>query len=146
MMKKTVVQVIFVLLLPLIFCRILFAQNESYTPKEKRAQKASEEWLSLVDKGDYAASWQETSENFKSSFTKKKWVNSLENIRRPLGKVLRRALTGINHNAALPGSTDSEYIDLIYETSFAKHKNTVETITVRKDKDRQWRVIRYHIR
>jgi hypothetical protein len=113
---------------------------------EDAAVASSQEWLSLVDKGKYAESWDEASGYLKNVLPKQKWVESLQAYRKPLGKLVSRKLISKQYATALPGMPDGEYVVIEYETSFENKKSAIETITPMLDKDGAWRVSGYYFR
>jgi hypothetical protein len=115
-------------------------------PEEKAAKNASDAWLSLVDNGNYAGSWQEGAEYFKNAVGESQWVNAMNAVRRPLGKVLSRKLISQNYTQTLPGAPDGEYVVIHYQTSFENKASAIETVTPVLDKDRTWRVSGYYIK
>jgi Protein of unknown function (DUF4019) len=115
--------------------------------KEKQqADIASQSWLALVDKGDYAASWQQAATAFKAAITKEQWGKALDSSRGQFGKVLSRKLKNATYSTTLPGAPDGKYVVILYETSFENKKASVETVTPMLDKDGQWHVSGYYIR
>ncbi|MDA8432934.1 MAG: DUF4019 domain-containing protein [Nitrospiraceae bacterium] len=113
---------------------------------ERMAMTAAEEWLRLVDKGEYAKSWREASSLFKAGGAEEEWIRTVASVRKPFGKVLRRAVKSMQYTKTLPGAPDGEYVVIVYDTSFKKKKSSVETITPMLDKDGKWRVSGYYIR
>jgi hypothetical protein len=120
--------------------------SQAQQKPEVLAQRAAESWLSLVDSGKYADSWQEASSFFKANVTQEKWPNMLRGVRDPLGKVLSRKLQSATFSKSLPGAPDGQYVVLRYDTSFEHKQSAVETITPMLDKDGQWRVSGYFIK
>ena len=114
--------------------------------KELSAQKASESWLSMVDKGKYSESWQNTSSYFKNAVDENQWEKSLTSVRKPLGKVLSRKAISQNYTKTLPGAPDGEYVVIQYETSFENKASAIETVTSSLGKDGIWRVSGYYIK
>jgi len=119
-------------------------------PAEQSAEDAavasSQEWLSLVDKGKYAESWDEAAGFLKNAVPKQKWSESLQAYRKPLGKLISRKLLSKQYVTTLPGAPDGEYVVIQYETSFENKKSSLETITPMLDKDGIWRVSGYYIK
>ena len=113
--------------------------------KELNAQKASDVWLSMVDKGRYSESWQNTSSYFKNAVDENQWEKSLTSVRKPLGEVLSRKAMSQNYTKTLPGAPDGEYVVIQYETSFEKKAFAIETVTPCFEKDGIWRVSGYYI-
>jgi hypothetical protein len=120
----------------------IFAQAKS----TEAAEKTAEGWLALVDKADYAASYDEAASVFKAAISKPDWQQKIKAVRGPLGKVLSRKLRWVQYTTSLPGAPDGQYVVIQYDTSFENKKSAVETITPMLDKDGQWHVSGYFIR
>ena len=114
--------------------------------KEKVAVSAAKKWLSMVDEGKYAESWKEAAEYFKNSVKQKQWEQSLQAVRKSLGKVVSRKVKSKPYMTSLPGAPDGEYVVIQFDMSFENKKKTVETVTPMMDKDGKWRVSGYYIR
>ena len=113
---------------------------------EKTAIKASTAWLSLLDEGNYAESWNQAARFFKNAVPKEQWLHSMETFRVPLGKMMTRKLKSKQYTKALPGAPDGEYVVIQYETQFENKKLAIETVTPILDKDGKWRVSGYYIK
>ncbi len=113
--------------------------------KEAAAKQSALEWLALVDRGAYEASWKETSSLFRSQVTSDKWASAMESVRAPLGAVGDRALLTATYATRLPGAPEGEYVVLQFKTKFAKKDDAVETVTPMLDAG-EWRVSGYYIR
>jgi len=114
--------------------------------KNEAAKKSAESWLAVVDKGDYAASYDEAASIFKLAITKEDWLQKVRAARGPLGMMISRKLKLMQYETTLPGAPDGEYVVIQYDTSFENKRSAVETITPTLDKDGQWRVSGYFIR
>jgi hypothetical protein len=113
---------------------------------EKVAINAAEEWLTLVDEGNYKKSWEEASKLFKNSITKEMWEQSIKAVRPPLGGLVTRTVKSANYTTSLSGAPDGEYVIIQFSTSFTNKKSAIETVTPMKDPDGQWRVSGYYIK
>ena len=113
---------------------------------EDLAVKAAEEWLALVDQGEYEASWEEAAALFKSVVTVEQWRQALNAARKPFGELESRELKNAEYSTSLPGAPDGEYVVIQFDTSFSKKESAVETITPMKDDDGVWRVSGYYIK
>jgi hypothetical protein len=120
--------------------------SQAQQKPEQLAQQSSDTWLTVVDSGKYADSWQEASQFFKAAVTKEQWQNALRGSRDPLGKVLSRKLKNATYAKTLPGAPDGEYVVIQYESSFEHKQSAVETVTPMLDKDGKWRVSGYYIK
>ena len=135
------------LVLLLTILSIFFSLNpiQANEVAEKAAIAASGAWLSLVDEGNYAESWNQASGLFKNAVTKEQWQSTAKAVRIPLGKVVTRKLKSKQYTKTLPGAPDGEYVVIQYETTFENKKSAVETVTPMLDKDGKWRVSGYYI-
>ena len=113
---------------------------------ERSAVAAAEKWLSLIDSGDFAESWNQTAQLFKSVVSPEQWATSLETAQVPLGKPVSRRLKSKRYAEELPGAPDGEYVVIEYATAFERKKNGVETVTPMKDSDGEWRVSGYFVK
>lgn len=125
---------------------LVYSGAEANPEAEAQAVEAAEAWLALVDEGDYLESWNTASDLFKRAVSREQWNQSLEAVRKPLGRLIVRALESKNYTTALPGAPDGEYVVLQYKTSFENKASSVETITPMLDTDGRWRVSGYYIR
>jgi hypothetical protein len=136
------------LVLALIILGILLPMNslKANEVAEKAAATAAGAWVSLVDGGDYAESWNQAAGFFKNAVTKEQWQQSLKAVRAPLGKMVARKLKSKQYTKTLPGAPDGEFVVIQYETTFKNKKSAIETVTPMLDKDGKWRVSGYYIK
>jgi len=120
--------------------------QENNSEAEKLAIASAQSWLEIVDAEKYAESWEEAAELFKSAISEAKWEESIQAVRKPLGKVISRKLDSQKYMTSLPGAPDGEYVVIQYKTEFANKKVAVETITPMLDNDGNWKVSGYYIK
>jgi hypothetical protein len=113
---------------------------------EDEAISAAEAWLALVDNEKYGESWDEAAEIFKGAVTRDQWIQTMQTIRRSLGKTLGRELKSSFYRTTLPGAPDGEYVVIQFTTSFGNNNSTIETITPALDKEGKWRTTGYYIK
>lgn len=113
---------------------------------EQLAQESARSWLAMVDDGNYAGSWDQAAELFRSAVTKEQWQSALNATRAPLGKLVSRKLKSATYTTSLPGAPDGQYVVIQYDSSFEHKQSAVETITPTLDKDGKWRVSGYFIK
>ena len=142
MKTKRSVSVILICLFLAVCAKILPADEAS----EKAAQAAASEWLSLVDQGKYAESWETAAAYFKNAVPEKQWLQSMKGARQPLGKLVSRKLLSARFSTSLPGAPDGRYVVIQYTTSFENKSSAVETVTPMLDDDQKWRVSGYFIK
>lgn len=120
---------------------------------EQAAVSAAEEWLALVDAGDFEESWEHMASLFKSGISEKhffksgvskqQWHSSLRTAQDSLGKAVLRRLKSKRYTEALPWEPDAEYVVIEYETTFKRQMNRTETVILMKESDGEWRVSGY---
>jgi hypothetical protein len=113
---------------------------------ERLATESANHWLTLVDGGNYASSWNTAAPLFKNSVLKNQWVQMLQATRAPLGKVLSRNIKSAIYKTSLPGAPDGQYVVIQFESSFEHKKSVIETVTPSLGDDGQWRVSGYFVR
>lgn len=113
---------------------------------EDAAQAAAASWLKIVDKADYATSWEEAAKLFKGAVTKDQWKQAAAGVRGPLGKVISRKVKSREYKEKVPGAPDGKYVIVQFDTVFEKKSSAVETVTPMLDPDGKWRVSGYFIR
>jgi len=136
-----------------IACLVVIVSTLSVVPavsgnaeKVTGAILSAEQWLAMVDEGNYARSWKEAAELFRDAVTQGQWEQSLHGVRKPLGKLMSRKVTTTTYRTSLPGAPDGEYVVVEFTSSFEKKKSAVETVTPMMDKDGKWRVSGYYIK
>ena len=127
----------------LLVAGIAAAQNSQ---NEKAAVASAEKWLTVVDKGKYADSWQEAAVFFKNAVTKEQWEQSMQSFRKPLGRLVSRKVQSAVFRTSLPGTPDGKYMVITFETVFENKTSAIETVTPMFDKDGKWRVSGYFIK
>jgi hypothetical protein len=113
---------------------------------EDQAVKAAEDWLELVDRGEYEESWNEAATFFKAAVTVEQWQQAMNAVRKPLGDKKSRTLSSADYTTSMPGAPDGEYVVILFDASFSNKKTAVETVTPMKDEDGVWRVSGYFIK
>jgi hypothetical protein len=111
----------------------------------KAAESAAIDWLTLVDTGQYEASWNEAATLFKRQISASDWLKAITAARTPLGKLVTRDLQSATYTTSLPGAPDGEYVVIQFNTIFKNKAQAIETVTPMKDGD-NWRVSGYYIR
>ena len=113
---------------------------------EDAAQAAAESWLSLVDSGDYDASWDAAAKLFQQAVTKEQWKQAASAARGPLGTLVSRKVKSREYKEQVPGAPDGKYVILQYDSAFENKASAVETIVPMVDPDGAWRVSGYFVR
>ena len=114
--------------------------------KDQTSVSSAQAWLAMVDKGQYDQSWETASSYFKSMVTKEQWVSQVAAVRKPIGNFISRDLKMNQYEKTMPGAPDGEYYVMSFNAVFENKASAIETITVMKDSDGQWRLAGYFIR
>lgn len=114
--------------------------------KQTAAITAAQKWLALIDVGQYAKSWHESSAYFRNAVALDNWEQMLNATRRPLGALISRKVRSATHETSMPGAPDGEYVVIQFEASFANKKSAVETVTPMLEKHGDWRVSGYFMK
>jgi hypothetical protein len=110
------------------------------------ATRQATEWLALVDRGEYGASWDAAAAYFRGAVTREAWTKAAAGARAPLGAVLSRKVKSAKLTTTLPGAPDGNYVVIQFATSFANKKKAVETVTPMKEADGSWKVSGYFVK
>ena len=110
------------------------------------AIKASENFLLLLDTGQYGQSWDVAASLLKNQVPKETWIHQVSGLLFSVGMVRNRIITAAEYRTELPGAPDGKYVVIQYRSSFANKENAVETVTPMLDQDGQWRVSGYYLK
>lgn len=116
----------------------VFASDKAY-------QTSANNWLALIDSGQYKASWQGTSDRFKNQVSEAQWVAALNQVRSPLGQLIARSPLDNTRHTSLPGLPDGTYHIMQYSTRYENKNESVETLSLTLI-DGKWQVIGYFIK
>lgn len=111
---------------------------------DKASETDARNWIALIDSGQYERSWQAAGKTFREAVSAQTWSKQVEPVRRPLGKVTRRALLSVNAHSVLPGVPNGDYRILRFATDYENAPAAIETIVMESD-GVSWRVIGYFI-
>ena len=110
------------------------------------AMKVADGWLSYIDSGRYAESWDDSAAYFRDAVPKAQWETTLAQVRGPLGIAIARKVRSATYTRLIPGAPEGEYVVIQYDTRFENRPQSVETVTPMREKDGTWKVAGYHIR
>jgi len=113
---------------------------------EQEAQAVAGQWLALVDAGKFAEGWKTAAGLLQKAAPQKQFTQSLEAVRKPLGKLISRKLKSAKYTKSVQGAPAGEYVILQFDTSFENQKDALETVTPMLDADGKWKVSGYFIK
>ncbi len=132
-------------LLGIVLC-CMSGQAQAGAANENAALRSARTWLSLIDNGRYAESWQEASTYFRGAVSREHWETSLAGVRAPLGKLISRKVGKTKEATTLPGAPDGRYVVMTFKSSFEQKKTATETVTFMREKDGAWKAAGYYIK
>lgn len=110
------------------------------------ARVAADEWLALLDAGQYKASWEQAAEPLRKAVSVTQWEQGSRAVRLPVGAYQQRTLASSAYTTTVPGAPQGHYVLLQYTTRFADRANAVETVTPMLEADGKWRVSGYYLK
>jgi len=114
--------------------------------RETTVQRTARDWVALIDRGDYAASWKAAGAKFRLAITPERWSEAVKAVRGPLGPLAQRTVLSTSFTRSFPGASDGDYALVVFRTAFEKKTEGDETLTLEREPDGAWRVIGYFIR
>jgi Protein of unknown function (DUF4019) len=137
-MERFMRKLAFLLLTFLVTVRVASAQGP-----EDKARFAAEQWVVLVDDGQYDESWKEASKVFQDLNPAPDWQKKTEADRAQLGPKQSRKLKDVKSLNSVRGLPSGQYVMVKYQSSYANKKTATETITAVLDGDGNWRIAAY---
>ena len=132
-----------VLLVPVLMAAL--ATLSAQEKPEQVAQKQAEQWLALIDAGQYDQSWEQAAEIFKSAVTKDTWKQQVSAVRGQTGKLKSRALKSTEYKENLPNAPVGKYVVVEFDSVFEVGP-AVETAVPMQEKDGSWKVSGYFVK
>ena len=129
----------------ILFCG-MGCTDEKISQAEVAAESAAAAWLEVVDIGQYQESWHQTADFFKNAVPQEKWMQSMQDLRNPLGRNLSRDPKSTRYSTTLHGAPDGEYVVIKLESTFENKAAAQEMITLMLETDGQWRVAGYYLK
>jgi hypothetical protein len=122
------------------------AWSQADTGAPAAAQLAAAQWLAETDAGSHGAAWTLAGAAFRRAVAREQWEAAAQQVLGPLGAVRGREVNGSKATRSLPGAPDGEYLILSFRTEFANKAGAIETLTLVREADGQWRTVGYFIR
>lgn len=142
MYKRCITRYIAILIL-LFFTSLSFADDDAVL---KAVESSARTWLALTDEEHYTDSWKMASTHFQNKRSEADWIKTAGTIRKPLGAMENRYIATAGYSKGPSGFPDGEYIVVQFYATFKNQALALETITLSKEKDNEWRVADYAIK
>jgi len=116
------------------------------TEATQKAVAAAEAFLTLLDEGKYAESWDTSAATFRSAVTKEQWQAAAGGVRSGVGKIQSRSvMTGADAPKA-QSNAQGEFIVVKFMAKYSNLAAAIETVASMKDAGGQYRVSGYFVR
>ena len=127
----------------LFFASLSFADDSVVL---KAVESSARAWLALTDKEHYTDSWKTASLHFQKKRSEADWIKTAGKIRKPLGAMENRYIATAGYSKEPSGFPEGEYVVLQFYATFKNRTLALETVTLSKEKDSEWRVADYAIK
>lgn len=116
------------------------------TAQDQTPQEAAEEWVALIDSGEYAASYQAAADSiFKTQLTEDEWVRIVGVVREErLPSLQRRSFVDVQQLDELPNAPAGQYAIVRYESRYGE-VTADEVVTLVLEEGR-WKPAGYAVR
>lgn len=123
----------------------LAAPLAAQTPDEAAAREMADDWLALVDAGDFEASWTEAGRIFQRSVAQDGWTHQIAALRQQVGKAESREYVTAESMSNPPGAPPGDYVNIQYRSEFSSAGSAVEMVVLTREEGRGWRVVGYFL-
>ena len=113
--------------------------------KTQQARAAAMDFLKLVDRDQFAESWQVAANLMREKVPQQQWIETLTKSRALSGALVERSEVNVSYSTSAKDSPEGEYILFEFDTTYQRTKNVSEYVTVMREGDR-WRVAGYFIK
>jgi hypothetical protein len=115
-------------------------------PAENAAIASATEWLTLVDEGRLAESWETAAPFLRDRIPRQSWLESGNAMRAALGNRLLRKQFAVMETDTVGSAPVGSYVVLEYRSRFAQRPDAFESVTTMLCDDGKWRVAGYSVR
>ena len=140
-MQKTLCVLAMMMLLGLTGCT-----DKKISQAEEAATMVAENWIMMVDKGQFEKCWETSSAFFKNSVPQDKWLKTMQELREPMGNNISRKVSSTGYYTKLYGAPEGEYVVIKIEAGFENKASSKEMITLVLEEDGKWRVAGYYLK
>lgn len=120
-------------------------QEQQNQQEFQQSAVAASAWLSLVDKENYAGSWDAGSLTFQLTIPKNEWIKTMNIARKPLGNVLSRDLIRQDPAFNPKNLPAGAYRVIYYKTSFSNRNEVHERLILQQQNNGQWKMLTYDV-
>jgi hypothetical protein len=132
------------LLIPLMGCASQSRARTERRVAENTTRSVAENWLEMLDDGDYEEAFEHESIRFRIAGTQRQFVRYMQGRRAPFGHVASRKFIGAAAMKKLVGLPDGLYQSVLFKSVFENKAVAAERVILAKEAGR-WQVIDYRI-
>ena len=131
------------IILSIILCQNIFAQN--YTQKYiEEANKIGLEWWMEINTGDYEKAYQKLSKNLKDYSTYISWSNQMKMLMNEIGHIQSRNVKKTYFQSEIEGLEDGFYVTIEYEVIYSKTMEHTESILLKQNDEFIWQITNFN--
>jgi len=114
------------------------------TAAAEAAQSVAEDWLVLVDDGDYAESYSQAAGILQDKITEDVWMQQSKQKQSQLGDVQSREFSAAQYRESIPQLGDGPFVVMQFEAEY--RPATFQEIVLAKKEDGEWKIAGYNLR
>lgn len=134
----------FLLAFTILFAVSAFAQEDQQNREApESAITAAQEWLTLIDRENYAESYQQAGEYFKDQVEEQQWVDMVKQVRGKVGGKTGRTLKRSTVRTEIEKMPEGNYAIIQFDADFKNQQGVTETVTMAEDDEGEWHAIGY---
>lgn len=122
-----------------------FQETDQMAVWSIEAAKVAQDYVKLLDQGNYAESWKRGASLFQRTVNQKEWESALARSRGRLGAMKSRTLKDQRPAFDPKGLPKGAYMVVEYNTSFEKAPNSGELLTLIREPNGAWKVLTYQV-
>ena len=115
--------------------------GQQQTASERDVAAAAEAWLKILDAGEYRETWNQAAPLFRTSLTAEQWEAAARPVRERVGALVSRTVQKVTPTTTLPNAPAGEYMVVEFSSVFQGLPRAVETVVMRREAEREWRVV-----
>jgi hypothetical protein len=132
-MQRGLVVLICLVLLSTPGCASYSHSRAAKRAESNAARLVAQQWLELVDAGDYEQAFERKALRFRASGTQAQFARSMQGRRELFGKVVSRKFIGAASMKKLVGLPDGKYETILFKTDFENKSAAAERVILTKE-------------
>jgi uncharacterized protein DUF4019 len=134
-----------VIVAALIGLSCLAANVQARADGQQEALAAAQQWLKLVDTGEFGKSHQSAHPNLAKMVSRQFWEEKISDMRGDLGVILSRRLRTVEYSGDIKPPPVEEFYVFAFDTEMSKGGDMEEVVACRRGESGQWQVADYYL-